>query len=527
MGVIILGFALRIIGISNHPAGFTPDEASYGYDAYSILKTGKDQWGTILPLVFKSFGDDKLPAYVYLTVPSIAVFGLNEFSVRLPNAILGMLAIVVVYFLVKELFKNEKLALFSALLLAISPWHIMLSRGAFEANLTTLVLPLGILFFLKSFNKRKYLIFSVAVFGVNIFTYHTARILTPVILLFLIFNYRKELKLVKSFNVAFILSIVLLLISIIGIFLGGSRISSSSIADINFSDDRYMAQIVGESSIIAKLFYNKPVYIVKQFLQNYFSYFSPQFLFTSGPAEGTYGMVPGVGVLYFVEIIFLFGFLTKTAREKNTKENLLLIFWILISPIPAALTKGPGYAANRTAFVIPSIQIASAIGLVYLLTQLKKERLKKYFGIGVSILFLINFVYVGEKYWVGEVVNQAPSMIYGTSQVVSEVNSLQGKIIISKNISESQIYFAFFTKMDPVIYQTSSKNWTLVNGWVDQQGIYTVDKYTFRNINYDVDQKLSNTILVGTPNDFPGEIKPSISANYPNLKPAYYILINK
>src|SRR5258708_31481997 len=283
VAIILLGFGLRVIGLSNHPAGFTPDEASFGYDAYSILRTGKDQWGHMMPLVFKSFGDDKLPVYTYLAVPAIATFGLNEFSIRLPNAILGTLAIVVVYFLVYELFKERKLALFSAFLLAISPWHIMLSRGAFEANLTTFFLPLGILFFLWGFKNINFLILSAIVFGINLFTYHTARILTPLIVLFLMWQNWKEIrKNIFHFGIIFAM---FLLPAIYLYIVNGSRVASSGIFDLNFSDDRYLAQVIHEPSIISKIFYNKPVYIVRQFITNYFSYFSPQFLLTNGAKE--------------------------------------------------------------------------------------------------------------------------------------------------------------------------------------------------------------------------------------------------
>ncbi|CAN5303261.1 hypothetical protein BH10PAT1_BH10PAT1_1590 [soil metagenome] len=522
IGIVLLGFALRIIGLSNHPAGFTPDEASFGYDSYSILKTGKDQWGNTMPLVFKSFGDDKLPVYTYLAVPSVAIFGLNEFAVRLPNAILGSLAVVVVYFLVKELFKGEKLALLSAFLIAISPWNVMLSRGAFEANLTTFFLPLAILLFLKSFENKKLLWLSFVIFIVNIFTYHTARILSPAILLSLIFIYKDKLKSEKLFNKTFIFSIILLLVSVTGVLFGGSRLTSSGIFDLGFANDRYLAQQVGEPNFISKIFYNKPIYISKQFFTNYFSYFSPQFLFTNGPAEGTYGMVPGVGVLYFVEIIFLIGFIWKLIKN-NSKEINLFLFWILISPIPAALTKGPGYAANRAAFMMPAIEIILAIGGIFIYESLKKEW-KKSFLVMSSILFFVNFIYVAEKYWVGETVNQSSAMIYGMDQVVKNINDKNQNIIISKSISEPQIYIAFYTKMDPSKYQNSSRNWNLVNGWVDQQGEYSLGKYTFRNLNYDVDKKLTNTILVGKPDEFQEKVAPTKEIVYPSRSEAYWII---
>src|SRR3989344_7686229 len=93
ISVIVLAFLLRVIGLSNYPSGFTQDEAAIGYEAYSILSTGKDSWGQQLPLMLRSFGDFKLPLYSYLAIPFVAVFGLNVFSVRLVSAIFGTLAV--------------------------------------------------------------------------------------------------------------------------------------------------------------------------------------------------------------------------------------------------------------------------------------------------------------------------------------------------------------------------------------------------------------------------------------------------
>ena len=187
--ILVVAFVLRVTWLDKYPAGFTPDEASFGYDAYSILKTGNDQWGHTLPIVLESFGDFKSPLYAYLTIPSVAIFGLSKFAVRLPNALLGTLAVLVVYLLTKELFKDKKLAVVAALMLAISPWHIMLSRGAFEANLTTFFLPLGILLFLK----ERYTL-SAIILGLNLFTYHSAKLVTPLIVGFMVFLYRDRLK---------------------------------------------------------------------------------------------------------------------------------------------------------------------------------------------------------------------------------------------------------------------------------------------------------------------------------------------
>ncbi len=159
--VFVSALLLRFWGLAKHPTGFTQDEAAIGYDAYSLLKTGKDQWGQSLPLVLRSFGDFKLPLYSYLAVPSVAVFGLNEFATRLPSAVLGIFAVVVTYLFVFEMTKNKKLAVLSALFLAFSPWHISLSRGAFEANLTSLFLPLAVWLFYIGLERQKILWISL------------------------------------------------------------------------------------------------------------------------------------------------------------------------------------------------------------------------------------------------------------------------------------------------------------------------------------------------------------------------------
>ena len=97
--IIALGFGLRVFLVEKRPLGFTWDEAALGYNAYSLLKTGRDEYGKILPIVLKSFGDYKPGLYAYFTVPNVAILGLNEFATRLPSAIFGTLTILVVYLL--------------------------------------------------------------------------------------------------------------------------------------------------------------------------------------------------------------------------------------------------------------------------------------------------------------------------------------------------------------------------------------------------------------------------------------------
>lgn len=242
-GIFILAFLLRVINLGGSPAGFTPDEASFGYDAYSLIKTGHDQWGVPTPLTFKSFGDYKLPVYTYLVIPSISVFGLNEFSVRLPNALLGTLAVFATYFLVLELFgrREKKLAILASLFLAVSPWHIALSRGAFEANLTTFFLTTGMVFFLAARRRQNLLSVAMLFFGINLFTYHSARLVTPIIVMALLWIYRTDFPRTKKYTLASAIFLILFITAAVSVIEGsagrdsatGNRLAAEKWMDAN------------------------------------------------------------------------------------------------------------------------------------------------------------------------------------------------------------------------------------------------------------------------------------------------------
>src|SRR3990167_5685800 len=150
LAIIILAVVLRFYRLGTTPPSLYWDEASLGYNAYSILETGRDEHGEFLPITrFKAFGDYKPPGYIYASVPSIALFGLNEFAVRFPSAFSGILTVILAYLIAKKLFEKEAIALLTSFLLAISPWHLQFSRGAFEANLGLFFSTLGIWLFLK------------------------------------------------------------------------------------------------------------------------------------------------------------------------------------------------------------------------------------------------------------------------------------------------------------------------------------------------------------------------------------------
>ena len=192
LAIFLAALLLRIWKIVTNPPHLTPDEAALGYNAYSILHTLRDEHGRLLPVIFKSFGDYKPGLYVYFAVPAVALFGLTEFATRLPGVLAGALAPVILYFIVKQ-FSTKTHAIIASLILSLMPWHIHFSRGAWEANLSLTITLAGIIFFLKSFKRPIYALFSTVLFSLTPLTYQGAKLSTPIVILCLVIVYRKEL----------------------------------------------------------------------------------------------------------------------------------------------------------------------------------------------------------------------------------------------------------------------------------------------------------------------------------------------
>ena len=98
--IILLAFVLRFYKLSSYPA-LNADEAAIGYNAYSLIKTGRDEHGNPWPVHFQSFNDYKPGLYFYMVLPFVKVIGLNEWAVRIPGAALGVMTVFVSYLLAK------------------------------------------------------------------------------------------------------------------------------------------------------------------------------------------------------------------------------------------------------------------------------------------------------------------------------------------------------------------------------------------------------------------------------------------
>jgi len=524
--IFLLALFLRVYGLAKYPCGFTPDEAAQGYTAYSLLRTGRDEWGVKLPLSPRSFGDFKAPLYTYLAVLSVGVWGLNEFAVRLPNAFLNSLTVLVVYFLVKKLFtednlgqkQNQFLALAASLLLAINPWHISLSRGAFEANLSSFFLPLGVWLFLEGLEQPWVLVLSSLIFGLNLFTYHSAKMITPLVIFFLLIWKRKTVwRIVRLKKMAVATALLIFLTDLILVAFGFLYGAGTRVRDIGIfsgggqivADRQYLAIISGLPKVVSRAFNNKVLFALEEFVNNYFSYISPQFLFVQGAGEATYGMIPGVGLLYLWEsasVLYAFYLILK---EKSS-PLLFLGFWVLTAPFPASLSRGVGFHANRVAVMMPAIQIISAYGLIKIFNRLRKIISFRFLVFTFCLLLFFSFFHFLEIYFYQAPKINAPKMFYGwreTSQFLRGNEDKYQMIVFSKNFSEPQAYLMFYLSMNPLMVQAQTGKWRDYENkgflFVDQLPEYNLGKFVFRNFHFPEDKK-PGILFVGREEDFNG-----------------------
>ena len=434
--IIFLSLFLRVYKINTNPPSLDWDEASTGYNAYSLLKTGADEYGNKLPINIRSFDDYKPAAYVYLDIPSIALFGLNETGVRFPSALFGFLGVIVIYFLVKEVFNNweddrkKKLALISAFFWGVSPWSLQFSRAAFEANVGLFFFMLGFLLFLKSIRSPKTVLLSVVSLAVSLYSYHSFRLIVPLFVVASLIYFWKEIWENKKYYIAgFIFALILsapVFLSFIGPNGSAARLSMVYL----FSDTNVIGNSTKEvqrdllnKDFVGSLFDNRRLVYSLAVTKSYFDHWNPDFLFFHGDS-GVQHHAVNMGMLYLWDLPFILIGL-YALLNRRTKRIWLLLIVFLIAPLPAAISTGSPHPVRAIAMA-PEFSIFAAFGVYYLFFQGKTDRNKILFGI-VSLLFIFNFAYYLHQYYVNTPVEYGYFWQYGNKEAILNAKSLEGK----------------------------------------------------------------------------------------------------
>lgn len=526
--LILISSILRLWSFGLTPPSPDWDEAALGYNAYAILHTGKDEYGQFMPVVLRSFDDYKPALYSYLIIPFLFIFGLSIQAVRMPSVLFGVLTVVAVFFLCEYLFNNKKLSFLIAFLLAISPWHIQFSRIGFESNVGLALNIFGILFFLKGLKKPYLLFVSIISFCASVYVYQSEKVFSPLILFLLVIIFWRDVwKISKKYLTAVVLLGALLVLPM-GVYLLTNPHALARAKGVSvFADNTQIAQTTLRLGIDLKnhdylgvLMDNRRVIFVKEIVANYLSHFDVKWLFITGDVSRHHA--PFMGLMYFWELPFLIaGFYYFLFSKYDIKVKLLIFGWFFLAPLPAAVTTGVPHAV-RTLNFLPTWQLFTAFGLLGLLALLKTKWMKYGFIAILVALALFNFVYYLDQYFVQQNYYNSQDWQFGYQEAVPLIASYPAQHVIVSNqppLDQSYIFFLFYLKYNPALYQAETKN---VSGGFRED--HQFGKYEFRPIDWSREAKNNNTLYVGRPEDFPTNVHVIKTVNYLNDKPAIEIV---
>lgn len=460
LGIILLATVLRLWQFGTIPQGFQIDEAAFGYNAYSLMMTGKDEFGTLLPVTLRSFDDYKAALYSYATIPFILIFGLNEVSTRMPSAVIGILFVILSFLLTRKLTKNENLALIVAFLTAISPTFIFLSRVQSDPILAVFFVVLGVYSFIKWVEDKKsfFLFGSFILFALSMISYQSPRVLLLFLIPFLVFHYREKIDKRNRIVLGGFVVLIFLLVGYLT-FSGGARYKQTGI--FTTPDIQLLLEESIRSSdspvIITRIFNNKPVYFGRALIENYFSYFDFDFLFFQAESP-VREKVKHTGFLYLIELPFLLLGIFQILRRK-IRWGYFLIGWVIITPLVLSPFIYESPNIHRFLLALVPLLILIGYGITEFFEIIKKNRLIYNASFLVlSALFFVSLLYFWYQLFVHQPVYRPWARNHPYKELLAELKSLEPryrKIVVTTSEANTYMFYLFYNKYDPKAYQES------------------------------------------------------------------------
>jgi len=518
--IVLLGGFFRFWKLSDRPVSLSIDEVAIGYNTYSILKTGRDEWGEFLPLAFRSIGDYKPPLLEYLMLPAIGVFGLTEFGTRFTVALVSTLTLIFVFLLLKEMTKNQTVALWGSFSLAISPWHIQYSRMTHEAVVALFLVIVAVWLFIKSLRDKKKLYWLSAIFfALSLYTYHTERFFTPLFVsgLAIIF-FREMLRKENRKRVLVAVGVGLFLsLAFLKIMLGpkGSTRATNAFIDRDVEINYQLHKNYEKLSPLQKIFDNNQLMIFNFWTKRYLNYFDLPYLFFNG-LKLSIPRAPQVGLLHLFELPFfligLWQFFIKKRFARNKDIYRFIVFWLLLSPLAASLANNEQHPARSLVF-IPIPQLIVGIGFYAVLEKIKLVSYFKRMAALLIITFVvvISLIYYLDIYHFHYPINFSEYCSYGMKEVALYAWSRQKdykEIVIDPTfgadgpftIGTPQLYIYFYGRYDPSLLQKDP-----LHGKGPDKDSSDFLNFSFRPIYWPKDRYAKETLFIGSPWSLPKE----------------------
>ena len=397
--IFIVGLAafLRLYALGSIPNGLYIDEVAIGVDALSLAKTGHDMHGgPWFTTVFPSYGDYKLPVYIWLAAISVRLFGATDFAVRLPSAIAGIGTVMLVYALAIDLFAKEKhvkfIALLSAAMIAIMPWSILFSRTGFEAHVGQALLLASAWMMLRA-QKRPWLLVLSSVLGaLAVYTYFSVRFVFPVVLVG-IFLFQIEKKHWKK-QVLYCIG-CLALFGLLVLPMGKSpyyaamqslRFSTKNILNnTDFVTATNRLRELGGNTVMSRLIYHRDVFMAKELLRHFADHLNFSYLFVSGDTNLRHS-TGETGILLFGMLPpFVIGLFTLARKHK--KLSCILLLWYVAALLPASVPYDTPHAL-RSLNALGVLALVLGVGGTEITVTLCRGSMVKKFLLASLMVFL-------------------------------------------------------------------------------------------------------------------------------------------
>ncbi|MBP9691126.1 glycosyltransferase family 39 protein [Candidatus Woesebacteria bacterium] len=478
---------------------FNSDEASFAYNAYSILETGRDEYGSILPTRFKAFGENKLPVTIYSMVPGIAFFGLNEVAARLPFILIGIFSPLMFFLLTRKLTGNSSIGLIAAFLASISPWIQIMSRHIHE-NIIILALVIGILWYLSELHKKvttRTLLMLAILVGIGLFTYHIGKVIAVFVMLWVGFLilFQKENK--HHWKTAILLfAIPIVLFGITELMNPTSRISN-----LLFSSNQGFTLKIEElrKEHDERVLHNKVTHSIQVLSNQYLAYFSPEFLVRYGDNNDRFGY-EGISPITPIEsVLFLIGIFY--AFHHKEKYRFLMTSLLLIAPVTAALS-WQEYSLTRSFLLIIPILYFAAIAIYHLSHEVKKP-LQILIAGAVLLIGIACFAFFSWDFYF----NHYPKKLQATSAwqcgyedvgtYIRENYDDFDRFYITKKLGQPYIFTLFYTQFAPEKYQKQASL-----SAPDEYGFGQVEQFDKFIFSFQHPDPQESAVVIGYPGEF-------------------------
>jgi len=471
--ILALSAILRFPLITTFPPSMVQDEVGLGYSAISIAQTGMDEWGNKYPIVFKSFGDYKPPAFFYATALLYKVIGWNFALPRLTSAIAGLFVVLFGSFWIRKQFNSDSLSLFGGLLLAISPWTVHISRMALESNLG-LAFFMGGLMFLSYAKESKYKLgLSAIFFALSTYSYHGYRFTVVIFLLALmtttiLVNIKTIKKALPDFKTYLFILLLSSLFSLPGFLSNGAtnRLEQTLLVSSQRSSLEYehrqnncyvtFDKLYPSLNKICNIGYNKFTKPVSIIANSYLDHLSPGFIFFSGDLDA--GRNPTqTGELFLVTLpLWMMGFIFAF---KKYKEYLVILTGYFVALIPSAVAGEPH--SIRMTVLIPFLIAILVIGYKSFNKVFKNN---VYFKIMTFSLLFISLGFISLAYLIDTFATHeidATYLSYAKKAAQLSNQYIEDGYTVYADYDlypEPHIYYAYWNRIDPKITQQSLKD---------------------------------------------------------------------